>query len=316
MSEALCKGSWLLGSACGTCARCRESAPEVLRSLLDQEKHRILRRLERRTAYHDAAGEETHLGIMLDVETTGLAETDEIIELAMVPFTFTSSGKIVEVREPFNKLRQPKNQIPPAITKITGITDEMVEGKTIAEEEVDAFVEPAQLIIAHHAGFDRPFCEDARPIFKKKRWGCSMSQIDWHAEGFDGHGLGYLATQAGFFYDKHRALDDCYAAIELMAQRSRGDRPLFAQLLDAVRAPDIRVWAIGSAFETKDTLKARGYRWSDGANGKPKSWFIDKKEAELGAEVSWLETEIYRRSGVNLRTDRITALDRFSRDRP
>ena len=30
-----------------------------------------------------------------------------------------------------------------------------------------------------------------------------------------------------------------------------------------------RVWAQGSPFEVKDTLKARGYEWNDGSNGKP-----------------------------------------------
>ncbi|MCK7495337.1 MAG: hypothetical protein MZW92_32800 [Comamonadaceae bacterium] len=42
-------------------------------------------------------------------------------------------------------------------------------------------------------------------------------------------------------------------------------------MLDSAREPSCRVWATGSAFETKDVLKARGCRWE----GDRRCWYGD-----------------------------------------
>ncbi|MGG2479144.1 3'-5' exonuclease, partial [Rhizobium sp. BR5] len=76
----------------------------------------------------------------------------------------------------------------------------------------------ADLIIAHNAGFDRPFCEAFSPIFRDKAWACSVSEIDWSARGFEGSKLAYLIGQSGYFHDGHRAVDDCFALLEVLEQ--------------------------------------------------------------------------------------------------
>jgi DNA polymerase-3 subunit epsilon len=60
----------------------------------------------------------------------------------------------------------------------------------------------------------------------------------------------------------------------------------------------------------KDNLKKRGYRWNDGTNGQPKSWFIEIAEDAYEAETEFLRQEIYRRD-VEPFTQRITAFERF-----
>lgn len=66
----------------------------------------------------------------MDVETTGLDRSkDEIIELGMVAFDFDTAGKIRRVIDVFSELRQPSTPISDKITRLTGITDEMVAGK-------------------------------------------------------------------------------------------------------------------------------------------------------------------------------------------
>ncbi|EFI52811.1 MAG: 3'-5' exonuclease [Afipia sp.] len=275
--------------------------------------YRVLRRLRPRPTVEGFDVAETRTGLMVDVETTGLdPDRDEIIELAMVPFRYALDGTVVEVLEPFDRLREPSKPISSEITVLTGITDAMVAGKSIDPSEVTMFAAPAAVVIAHNAAFDRRFLERFSPVFSTKPWACSMSEIDWAAEGFEGAKLSYLAMALGFFYDRHRAANDCLAAIELLARElPRARAPALAKLLERARLPTWRIWAENSPFEFKDLLKARGYRWNGEENGKPRSWYVDVSDAEKEAEISYLAREIYQYE-VDVRTVRVTAYDRFS----
>jgi DNA polymerase-3 subunit epsilon len=279
--------------------------------------YRVLRRLVRRAPVTDLDIAETRLGVVVDFETTGLdAAKDEIIEIAMVPFTYMPEGRVIEIREPYRRLRQPSVPIPPEITAITGLDDAAVAGHVVDPAEVEAFAAPAVLIIAHNAAFDRPFAERFCRSFVAKPWACSMSQVDWAAEGFEGAKLAYLAASSGFFYDAHKATEDCAAVAELLARPlPKSGVTALSKLLEAARQPGVRIWAVNSPFPLKDTLKARGYHWSDGNDGKPKAWFIDVAEPAKDAELIYLRDEIYRRHPMPiLPSTRITAFNRFSGD--
>ena len=59
--------------------------------------YRIIKRFEPVSCYNqdDMSTAQKKIGIFLDTETTGMnAETDKVIELAMVPFEFDSAGNI------------------------------------------------------------------------------------------------------------------------------------------------------------------------------------------------------------------------------
>lgn len=139
-----------------------------------------------------------------------------------------------------------------------------------------------------------------------------MTQVAWAEAGYEGTKLGYLAQASGFFYDRHRAVHDCLAAIELLARPllSSGTTAL-AQLLQRARTPSWRIWAENSPFDFKDILKARGYRWNGDGNGSPRAWYIDVEDAAREAELAFLKTEIYQRD-VDISPRRIDAYDRFS----
>ena len=49
---------------------------------------------------------------------------------------------------------------------------------------------------------DIPLCmtQTDTLVFATKPWACSMTQIDWSSEGFEGTKLAYLACAAGFFF--------------------------------------------------------------------------------------------------------------------
>jgi DNA polymerase III subunit epsilon len=236
----------------------------------------------------------------------------EIIELAMVPFRYSVDGIIVRVLEPFSQLQQPADPIPAEITALTGITNEIVSGKKIDIVEVNKLVEAANIIIAHNASFDRKFLEKLSPAFETKPWACSLADIDWFGEGYDGLKLNYLASEFGFFYDRHRAENDCLAGIEILSRplKKSGLKALDAMLNNA-RKVTWRIVAEGSPFDLKETLKARGYRWNAGENGQPKAWYIDVVDQQKDAEVAFLNKNIFKRN-IDLRLVRITALERHS----
>ena len=124
--------------------------------------YRVLRRVTPRSYVHVPDGTPTRRGLFLDVETTGLDRTtDEIIELAMVPFDFSDDGRIFTIHEPFNALRDPGRPIPPAITALTGITDAMVAGNLIDVKEIAAILRPTALVIAHNAPSTAPSAKNS-----------------------------------------------------------------------------------------------------------------------------------------------------------
>ncbi|WP_247448658.1 3'-5' exonuclease [Bradyrhizobium sp. 180] len=245
-------------------------------ALSRSEDYRVLRRLAPRPTSFPPVGMETKVGILLDTETTGLDHRkDESIELGMVKFDYLPDGRIVGVRDMFSAFNEPSAPIPPGVTALTGITDEMVAAHRIDDAAVSAFADEAVITIAHNSGFDRKFAERYWPVFEQKAWACSATEIDWRKHGFAGAQLGYLLNGAGFFHQAHRAVDDCHALLEVLAfELPTTGSPALAVLLENARKPTIRIWAEQSPFDLKDSLKRRGYRWNDGSDGRPKSWCV------------------------------------------
>src|SRR5215471_13325061 len=179
--------------------------------------YRVLRRLVPRTNFTPSVGP-AKTAILLDVETTGLDQRkDEVVELGMIKFDYLPDGRIVAIRDIFSSFNEPLEPIPPEVTALTGITNEMVAGHRIDEAAVSSFADDAVIVIAHNAGFDRKFAERYWPIFQRKAWGCSATEIEWRKHGFEGSRLGYVLNGAGFFHQAHRAVDDCHALLEILA---------------------------------------------------------------------------------------------------
>ncbi|MHB2209707.1 3'-5' exonuclease [Methylobacterium sp. CM6257] len=272
--------------------------------------YRVLRRLEPLADCSEPADEPTFIGLVLDVETTGIDfASDEVIELGMLKFEYGASGRIYRILDTFNQLHQPTRPIPPEISRLTGITDADVAGHRIDEAAVQAMAADAAVVIAHNASFDRQMCEPRWPVFRDKNWACSLNQIPWRAEGHEGLKLGYLLSDLGFFHRGHRAVDDCHALLRLLATPLRSSGQLaMAALLATARRPTVRLWAEGSPFETKEILKARSYRWSQ----RRRSWSIDLDEAQIEIERTFLSEQVFGRPVPDLPADQFTARDRFS----
>ncbi len=256
--------------------------------------YKVIRRLKPVERYHEDTGAEKHIGIYLDTEATGLdPDREKVIELAMVPFEYDDDGRIYRILPEYNALQDPGIPIPPFITRITGITDEMVAGQAIDLDQVGELLTGASLVVAHNARFDRPFVESLHHGFEDIDWACSIADVNWNEEGFEGVKLEYLGYKYGFFYEGHRATIDCLAGIELLAQSLPSGERVMKRLLDSAGRTDVRIWANKAPFDKKDDLKQRGYRWSPGGEGVLKAWYKDLPEDQVDDEMLYLNQEIY-----------------------
>lgn len=146
--------------------------------------------------------------VAIDVETTGLsAFANELIEVSAIKY---DGNKKIDT---FSTLIRPKVQIPYYITKITGITNDMVKNAPEVEEvmpESIRFVGESP-IVAHNANFDYKFIQNySNNSFSKNQ------VIDTVPIGrklypeLPNHKLGTIARHIGITEEGfHRAEFDC-----------------------------------------------------------------------------------------------------------
>jgi DNA polymerase-3 subunit epsilon len=291
-----------------------DTLEHMARSLVESGDYRVTSRLEPQAEYNPPDNSPKLVAAVVDVETTGTnPDRDKIIELGVCLFEYDrQNGRIYKVLGSWEWFEDPGFPLPPEITTITGITDEMVAGHRIDDRAVNDLLGPIVLVIAHHADFDRRFLERRLPAFATKHWACSRFDIDWKTEGIRSSALEFVAYSLGFFHDGHRAVSDCRATLHALAQPLPGTGRLALQaLLEQARLPTSRLWAKDAAIEKKDVLKTRGYSWSPGEFGRPKCWYRDVSDADKAAEVSWLCANVLGPSQA-VWALRITARNRYS----
>ena len=146
--------------------------------------------------------------VALDVETTGLSPfANELIEVSAIKYK--GSTKL----DTFSTLIRPKMQIPYHITKITGITNEMVKDAPEVEEimpELISFVGDLS-IVAHNANFDYKFIQNySNHSFSKNKVIDTVPIGRKLYPGLPNHKLGTIAKHIGITEEGfHRAEFDC-----------------------------------------------------------------------------------------------------------
>jgi DNA polymerase-3 subunit epsilon len=250
--------------------------------------------------------------LLLDTETTGLeASRERMIELAMLRVQIDGhTGYPFGNVTVYDGFEDPGYPIPTAITELTGIRDADVRGQRFEDELIHQLLNGVDVVIAHNASFDRPFVEARFPVFSQLAWACSWTDVDWKSAGHGSTKLEHLVARLGWFYDAHRANADCHALLTVLSQPRQGETGTHLNTLLTVSGQTHhKVYATGAPFETKDLLKARGYRWDN----VQRVWVqLLHSDTDLETELLWLSDHVYLNHSSRVRVETLDARHRHS----
>ena len=155
--------------------------------------------------------------VVIDVETTGgWANGDRITEIGAVRV------RNHEITDEWHSLINPKRSIPANITRLTGITNDMVRDAPLFAEIADSFMRfmGDGVFVAHNVNFDYGFISyeyerlERRFRFPKL---CTCAGMRRRYPGHKSYSLGSLCEIYGVnLEDHHRALCDARAAASLL----------------------------------------------------------------------------------------------------
>ena len=154
--------------------------------------------------------------VVFDIETTGFGpKNSRIIEIGAVK---VAEGKIIDK---FSVFVNPETDIPLEITKLTGITEDMVRGADTIREVLPAFLEFCgdSVLAAHNSSFDTSFIyENAKRlgIFRKFTIVDTVGMARILLPGLKNYKLDTVADKLGIILENHhRAVDDAGCTAEI-----------------------------------------------------------------------------------------------------
>lgn len=194
---------------------------------------------------------------LLDTETTGLDPVkDRVIEVAVCLFDVVHAQPVASfaslIKSEAINPAQESNGIPAAMLPEAREADRVWAA-------VRWVIEPAQIIVAHNAEFDRQFVPEE---FRERPWVCSEGDITWpgSTKGGRGGSLAHLALSLGLgVAHAHRAMSDVDTLSRILTRIAEQGHDLQAMLVHAMR-PKAMFHSL-APFDAKDQVKAAGFRW-------------------------------------------------------
>lgn len=158
------------------------------------------------------------LGAFVDTETTGLRTSDEVIEFAIVLFSYDISRDGLTAKDTYQEFREPNYAIDTGAEAVHGIPIDEVRSRSLKDKVIRRMLRKADFVVAHSADFDRRFVERLYPKTEMMRWFCSMNGVNWKEKAFGSKRLQQLLSDHGIAVNqRHQALDDVLASLELLA---------------------------------------------------------------------------------------------------
>jgi len=174
---------------------------------------------------------------IVDVETTGMSSRDEIVEIAILLFSFDrETGRFLSRDDYYQGYQEPSFEIAPEATRVHGLTRENLRGRRIDRSKVRELLGAADFLVAHNAVFDRSFICSAFPEFRGKEWHCSMRSINWIATGCRNKQLQTILAHHSIIPTRaHSADDDVACLFELLGRENRRtSQPFFMEVMNAL----------------------------------------------------------------------------------
>lgn len=181
--------------------------------------------------------------VIVDCETTGLGNNDEVIELALLRFRYSRlSGRILQVLGNYSGLREPACPISATASNVSGLSKRDVAGHRIDVERASGLVAGVEMAIAHNASFDRRMVTPLLPQLAETSWYCSMRSIDWMGKGSPSTKLQDIAAYYGIVVT-HRAMSDAQTVFDLLSMTDdQTGNPIFHELMSAAPLNYVSRW--------------------------------------------------------------------------
>lgn len=163
--------------------------------------------------------------LLFDFETTGLyAMRDQIIEIGAIVLE-KKDGQYV-ITDELQTLVMADGPLPPKITDITHITDDMLLREGISQEEachrlLDLYKDEKTLLVAYNIQFDMGFLTSLFRKYWNQNFWIKNDLLDVMAVYKDRHPYPHRLESAVAVYhieepNTHRALDDIKATLEVL----------------------------------------------------------------------------------------------------
>lgn len=196
--------------------------------------------------------------VVLDIETTELSPTKggRISEIGAVKYI---DGKEVDT---YSQLINPEMKISKKIVNLTGITNEMVQGKPVYGQVLPNFYQFIKgfLVIAHNSKFDWNrfllFYFDKVGIQPENEVLDSIAVFKHFCPGRSKYNLAEFCTTFGYLNkNHHRALDDAKATGYCLLELKRR----FASEIPEVKEEPIKVHSVQKVFQPEIFVKRVKY---------------------------------------------------------
>lgn len=191
---------------------------------------------------------------ILDTETTGLDPIkDRCVEVAVMLYDVKYAQPVVSFA---SLLRGESNEA----FAVNGIPQEMLPEMRDPElvwRAVRWVIDPAEVVLAHNAEFDRQFVPDLG-----KNFVCTEEDIVWPGSQKGGRGgsLANLALRLGLgVASAHRAMADVDTLSRILTRLAEQGHDLETLIIRAMR-PKATFHSL-APFEQKDIVKGAGFRW-------------------------------------------------------